>query len=140
MPDNAERWAVDTSMAIAALDAGHAAHTFSRDFVRAERPALAGHAAIETYAVLTRMPGALSVDPPTASDLIRHVFPTMLELPVGTITPLLERLGRAGLAGGAVYDALVAEAARSTGHRLASRDQRARRTYDLVGVDYQLFT
>jgi hypothetical protein len=39
-----------------------------------------------------------------------------------------------GIAGGAVYHALVALAAAERGADLASRDARARSTYDAVGV------
>jgi predicted nucleic acid-binding protein len=41
---------------------------------------------------------------------------------------------RLGIAGGAVYDALVALAAKEHGAALATRDARARGTYDAVGV------
>ncbi len=43
-------------------------------------------------------------------------------------------LGGLGIAGGAVYDALVALAAKEHGLALATRDARARGTYDAVGV------
>ena len=43
-------------------------------------------------------------------------------------------LSRIGIAGGAVYDALVALAAREHGAPLATRDARARGIYDAVGV------
>ncbi len=43
-------------------------------------------------------------------------------------------LGRLGIAGGAVYDALVALAAAEHGAELATRDGRARATYETVGV------
>lgn len=43
-------------------------------------------------------------------------------------------LGRLGIAGGAVYDALVALAAAEHGADLATRDNRARATYETVGV------
>lgn len=43
-------------------------------------------------------------------------------------------LSRLGIAGGAVYDALVALAAKEHGAALATRDARARGTYDAVGV------
>jgi len=43
-------------------------------------------------------------------------------------------LSRIGIAGGAVYDGLVALAAREHGMSLATRDARARGTYDAVGV------
>ena len=43
-------------------------------------------------------------------------------------------LSRLGIAGGAVCDALVALAAKEHGAALATRDARARGTYDAVGV------
>lgn len=54
-----ELYACDTSMAIAALDPNHEGHGASRRRVVETRPALAGHAAFETYAVLTRLPPPL---------------------------------------------------------------------------------
>jgi toxin FitB len=47
---------------------------------------------------------------------------------------LPDTLSRLGIAGGAVYDALVALAAKEHGAALATRDARARGTYDAVGV------
>jgi predicted nucleic acid-binding protein len=138
MPTNAERWAVDTSVAVAALDAGHAAHEPCRHVVLTRRPGLAGHAAFETLSVLTRLPGPLAVDPPTASQLIMSVFPEVYWLDNEAATELINRLGTIGIMGGAIYDALVGEAARVHGVPLLTRDLRARRTYDLVGVDYEL--
>ena len=136
MPTNAERWAVDTSVAVAALDAGHAAHADCRAAVRERRPALAGHAAFETYSVLTRLPGQLAVDAPTASSIIAAVFPSVHWLDDEAAATLLARLGVLGITGGAVYDALVGEAARVNRATLLTRDLRARRTYELLGVDY----
>lgn len=135
-PDG-DRCCVDTSVAVAALDAAHAAHTVCRDLVRERRPSLAGHAAFETYSVLTRMPGPLSVDAPTAADILAQVFPNVRWLAPEHAAGLLVRCGVIGITGGAIYDALVAEAARTNGCVLFTRDQRARRTYDLIGVDYE---
>ena len=45
-----------------------------------------------------------------------------------------DTLSRLGIAGGAVYDALVALAAKEHGAALATRDARARGTYDAAGV------
>lgn len=134
----AEGWAVDTSVAIAALDAGHAAHSASLAAVRRYRPALAGHTAYEVYAVLTRLPGQLAVDPTDAAALIDRVFPDVVWLGPADNQALRRRLAATGIVGGAVYDALVGEAARVSGRRLLTRDLRARRTYDLVGVDHVL--
>jgi hypothetical protein len=47
---------------------------------------------------------------------------------------LPDTLSRLGIAGGAVYDALVALAAKDHEVALATRDARARGTYDAVGV------
>jgi hypothetical protein len=47
---------------------------------------------------------------------------------------LLVRRGTLGITGGAVYDALVGEAARINNRTLLTRDLRARRTDDLLGV------
>jgi predicted nucleic acid-binding protein len=43
-------------------------------------------------------------------------------------------LSHLGIVGGAVYDGLVALAAKEHGLALATRDARARGTYDAVGV------
>lgn len=131
------RWAADTSVAVAALDAAHAAHASCMAVARERRPALAGHAAFETFSVLTRMPGPLSVDAPTAAEALRLAFPTVVWLTREAAEGLLHRLGPIGITGGAVYDALVGEAARANGHRLLTRDHRASRTYDLIGVSYE---
>lgn len=138
VPTSAESFAVDTSVAVAALDATHAAHPPCRAAVQARRPALAGHAAFEAHAVLTRLPGPLAVDAPVAGDLLERVFPRVLWLEPDHAIALLRRLGPLGVTGGAVYDALVGEAARWHGATLLTRDRRALRTYDLVGVDHEL--
>lgn len=138
MPSNADRYAADTSVAVAALDAGHASHGICRAAVIEHRPALAGHASFETYSVLTRMPGQLAAAPSSASDALRRLFPETCWLNEAAATALLVNCGAVGISGGAVYDALVGEAARVNERRLLTRDQRARRTYDLLGVDYEL--
>lgn len=132
-----DSWAVDTSVAVAALDQSHEAHAACRAVVLKHRPALAGHAAFETLAVLTRLPGNLRVDPATACQLIGEAFPDQCWLDARHQAALLRRLGPLGLAGGSVYDALVATAAHSNGRRLLSRDTRAERVYQLIGVDHQ---
>ena len=55
--------------------------------------------------------------------------------PAERLLPLLSRLTHAGVHGGRVYDALVAETARVAGLALISLDTRARPTYDAVGVE-----
>ncbi|MFN0092170.1 MAG: PIN domain-containing protein [Acidimicrobiales bacterium] len=137
MATSAEGWATDTSVAVAALDRGHAAHALCAAAVRSIRPALAGHAAWETFSVLTRMPGQLALDAPTAASVIGRTFPRVCWLAPDAAQALFARLSTIGLIGGAVYDALVGEAARTNGCRLLTRDLRARRTYELLGVVHE---
>ncbi|MCL2092193.1 MAG: type II toxin-antitoxin system VapC family toxin [Micrococcales bacterium] len=131
-------FATDTSVAVAALDANHAAHAACRERVMATGAALSGHAAFETYSVLTRMPGAMRLDAPTAAEILRVAFPHRCWLDAPASDALLARCGPLGIVGGAVYDAQVGEAARVNGRTLLTRDRRAQRTYDLLGVTYEL--
>ena len=48
------------------------------------------------------------------------------------------RLAQLGIAGGAVYDALVAVAAAEHGVTLATRDRRAAETYRALDIDFEL--
>jgi predicted nucleic acid-binding protein len=132
------RWAVDTSVAVAALDESHGAHSECRRVAMARRPALSGHAAFETYSVLTRLPGALGIAAPTAMEALALAFPDRCWLGARHQAQLLARLGAVGITGGMVYDALVGEAAKQDGRVLLTRDARATRTYDLLGVRYEL--
>lgn len=139
MPDSAEgRWAVDTSVAVAAVDASHEAHGLCRELARSRRPALAGHAWFETYSVLTRLPGPSRVEPSVAADVLSRAFPDRCWLHPEHHAALAGRLGVLGIAGGMVYDALVGEAARRARRVLLTRDVRAVRTYDMIGVRYEL--
>ena len=138
MPTNADRWAVDTSVAVAALDSSHTAHKSCVEIVRRLSPGLAGHAAFETYSVLTRMPGPLTISGPTATELLRRVFPDVLWLNPKTARGLVAKFGVVGITGGGVYDGLIGAAAHQHVCILLTRDQRAKRTYDLLGYRYQL--
>jgi hypothetical protein len=133
----AGRWALDTSVAVPALDSSHAAHGECRRIAQARRPSLAGHAAFETFSVLTRMHGPLSIAAPTAQEAIDLAFPERSWLTPSQSTRLLMRLGSIGITGGMVYDALVGEASRVDDRVLLTRDARATRTYDLLGVRYE---
>jgi predicted nucleic acid-binding protein len=125
---------VDTSVAVPLLVQTHTAHTEVVRWWDGREVALSGHALAETYSVLTRLPGDLRLAPADAARLIaeRFVEPLILESDVARRFPDL--LSRLGIAGGAVYDALVALAAREHGASLATRDARAKPTYEAVGV------
>src|SRR3954454_23708590 len=91
---------------------------------------LSGHAAVETYAVLTRLPGDLRLTPADAARLIRARFGPPLLIGLKTSRRLMGILSEHGIAGGATYDALVALAAAERGADLATRDARGRSTYE----------
>ena len=95
---------------------------------------LAGHAAIEAYSVLTRLPGAQRVSAATALRIIQHNFPASHELSAVAAAGALERFRDAEIAGGAVYDGLVALAAQEAGIPMLTCDRRALVTYARLGV------
>ncbi len=134
MPAAAEPLALDTSVAIPLLVATHAAH---RDVVRwwdGRGVVLSGHAVAETYSVLTRLPGDIRLSPDDAATLMAARFGPPLTLTDEIAANVPELLAGMGIAGGAVYDALVALPAAARGATLATRDARARSTYEAVGV------
>jgi toxin FitB len=126
--------AVDTSVAIPLLVQTHVEHAAVTRWLAHRAVALSGHAAVETYSVLTRLPGDLRVAPTDAARLIHERFTTPLPLSSTTSARLYDVLADLGIAGGAVYDALVALAAIEHDAELATRDARARATYETVGA------
>lgn len=126
--------AIDTSVAIPLLVRSHHEHDAVVRWWNGQELALSGHALAETYSVLTRLPGDARLDPADAARLIKARFSPALMLSSARARKLPDTLSQLGLAGGTVYDALVALAAREHGAALATRDARARGTYDAVGV------
>ena len=127
--------AVDTSVAVPLLVRSHQHHA---DVVRwwgGQELALSGHALAETYSVLTRLPGDARLSVADAARLLDTRFVTPLMLSDPHARKVHVTLSRLGIAGGAVYDGLVALAAKEHGVALATRDARARGTYDAVGVE-----
>jgi toxin FitB len=96
--------------------------------------ALSGHALAETYSVLTRLPGDARLAADDAARLLDMRFTTPMVLSGEQAGRAHATLSQMGVVGGAVYDALVALAAKENGATLATRDARARGTYDAVGV------
>jgi predicted nucleic acid-binding protein len=130
--------ALDTSVAIPLVVQTHQAHDAVRRWWNGREVALSGHALVETYSVLTRLPGDLRLATADAARLLKERFVEPLALGPDTSAALPEILSRLGVAGGAVYDAIVALAAAEHGATLATRDLRARTTYEAVGVSVVL--
>jgi toxin FitB len=127
--------AVDASVAVPLLVRSHHDHAAVVRWWNGQEIALGGHALAETYSVLTRLPGDARLAPADAARLLNARFSAPLVLSASRSRKLPDTLSRLGLAGGAVYDALVALAAKEHGAALATRDARARGTYDAVGVE-----
>lgn len=126
--------ALDTSVAIPLLVQTHSAHDAVVHWWDKRTIALSGHAVAETYSVLTRLPGDLRVAPADAAQLLRARFVAPLQLKPETAARLPEILSELGIAGGAVYDALVGLAAVEHAATLATRDGRAAATYEAIGA------
>lgn len=88
--------------------------------------------------MLTRLPGDARVAAADAATLIDENFAAPLLLSTDAVRNAHRELARRGIAGGAVYDGLVALAAREHGKLLATRDARARSTYEALGVAVEL--
>lgn len=132
-----DRWACDTSVAVAALDPSHEAHPASRRALIECRPALAGHAMFETYSVLTRLPLPLRLTAVQAASVLAQAFPDECWLDATGTGELRQRLAALDIVGGSVYDALVGQAAATNGRTLLTRDRRAERTYRSLGIAYR---
>lgn len=131
---------VDTSLAVPLVLISHEAHASVNASVGGRSVALAGHAAHETYAVLTRLPGDARLVPRDAVRLLSDRFDPAVVLDARSARAALAVLADLEIAGGATYDGLIGLAARSSGLPLASRDRRAEGTYRRLGVEVELLT
>lgn len=88
--------------------------------------------------MLTRLPPPQRLSPAAALRLEANNFPASRFLSATDTGELLREFAAAGLTGGAVYDGLVAAAAREHGLPLITCDRRAEPTYRALGVNYEL--
>lgn len=125
---------VDTSVAVAAMLGDHESRPAVVAALAGTRPGLAGHAWFETYSVLTRLPAPQRRPAQEISSALDRNFPETRWLSQAASTELAARCASLGIAGGAVYDALVAAVALAEDLPLFTRDLRAVGTYQAVGV------
>jgi predicted nucleic acid-binding protein len=130
--------AVDTSVAVPLLAASHPAHDAVTEALAGRDLRLTAHSLAETYSVLTRLGGDRRVEPVDAALLIDVRFGPTLALPESSAVAAHLILSAAGLAGSAVYDALVALAAKLNDAVLVTRDQRAFGTYTALDAEYEV--
>lgn len=131
-------WLADTSVAIPLVQAAHAAHTHVNDVVGDRSVGLPAHAALETYSVLTRLPGDARLTPTDAATLIAARFGHIAAIDVAAQLGLVGQLAAAHVAGGATYDALIGITASGHGATLLTRDTRAAATYTALDITYEL--
>ena len=128
----------DTSVVVAGLTGWHEAHRTSLGALRGITR-LPGHVLVETTAVLTRLPGGRAIAPADVVARLRAEFPEdPLCLSPGEHTEFLERVGRARIVGGAIYDAMVGFSAVTADALLRTRDRRAAQTYEAMGGKIEL--
>lgn len=90
-------------------------------------PGTAWHCCLEFYSVATRLPPEFRLTPEDANELLREeVFGRLIvhDLPGGERAGLFEAAARERIAGGRIYDAHIAELARSAGARVIVTDNR----------------
>ena len=129
---------VDTSVVGAAFSPWHDAHAAAITVMQG-LPHTVSHCLLEVYSVLTRMPAPFRAPADVAARYVQRQFGDRVLHPGReTLEALPTRMATLGVSGGAVYDGLIAETARVHAATLVSLDQRAVRTYHLVGADHRL--
>jgi toxin FitB len=132
-----QRWAVDTSVSVPRVHAGHSHHSIVKEAIGERKVHLSGHALAETYAVLTRLPN-VQLTARQVAELIDDDFLVPLVLSPQTFIQAHQEFSKLGITGGAVYDGLVGLAARESGATLLTMDTRASATYDALGVKTEM--
>ncbi len=140
MPTNGDGVDVlaDTSVAVAVVVEDHEHHASTLRALGTRRLGLAGHAAFETFSVLTRLPSPARRSPEAVVRLMSANFPSIKHLTPSAAEALFSKFASLGIAGGSVYDALVGAAAAESGLVLLTRDVRAIPVYRALQVDIEV--
>jgi hypothetical protein len=97
------------------------------------------HVLVEAYSVLTRLPPPHRARADLVVSFLAERFPgAPLMLPARAHSAVIAESARAGLSGGAVYDALIAATVCHADGTHFSRDQRARTVYDTMRVRHEM--
>lgn len=131
--------AVDSGVIVAAFASWHEAHADAADEVRG-RPRVAAHALLEAYSVLTRLPSPHRAPAALAAEFLSAAFPDdpLVLTPAQHRTFVTSQLEELQIAGGACYDALIAETVRSAQGTVVTLDLRALRTYRKIGCPAEI--
>ncbi|MFT4233952.1 MAG: PIN domain-containing protein [Microbacterium sp.] len=129
----------DTSVLVPALLPAHEHHALCRRDIRPVSTVPA-HVLLETYRVLTSLPGAHRVPPAAASEALHALGWSPRQLSASKYLPLIAQLATSKRGGGPIFDAQIAATCTQHGLRLLTLDQRAVPTYDAFGLDYTLLS
>ncbi|HET8928062.1 MAG TPA: PIN domain-containing protein [Microbacterium sp.] len=128
--------ACDTSILIPLVAPWHP----DRDTVLTHTAAISSvpaHALLECFSVLTRLPPPHRAPPAAAAAVLAALSMAPIALAAHQQRELIIDCAAIGISGGAVYDALIGATAAAHGLMLLTRDARARRTYDALGIEYR---
>jgi predicted nucleic acid-binding protein len=133
--------AADTSVLVASFASWHEHHDLA--FTALDRvDAVIAHCLLETYSVLTRLPAPHRMTPDVVTAYLTQSFGRLMvfALPAAEQRRLIGTCSAEGLAGGAIYDALIAATCVHSGLKLITLDGRARSTYAVLGTDHELLS
>lgn len=113
----------DTSVLVAAVVEPHPLHSRALPWLTRAKAGefgflVASHTLAELYAVLTTLPTSPRISPGTAWRLVYENvegFAKVVSLSSSDYRSTIKQMAELGLAGGAVYDALIARAAQKSG-------------------------
>lgn len=130
--------AAGTSVVVAAFASWHEGHEAALHSLR-RGARLPAQVLVESYSVLTRLPPPHRAAAGVVEAFLAERFPEApLTLPGSEYRALLRAMAGAEVAGGAIYDALIAATAKHSAAVLLTRDRRAAATYDKVGARYDM--
>jgi predicted nucleic acid-binding protein len=125
----------DSSVVIAAFSSWNEYHEAAIEAIGDVRD-LVAHVELETYSVLTRLPEPLQMEPELVAQFLCEDYPgKRMVVSDPERRTLITRFADLSIAGGAVYDGIVAATAAHHGYRLISCDRRAATVYDRLGVE-----
>lgn len=134
--------APDTSVLVAGFEPRHPFHAEAVPVLVDVKASgrLVAHTMAETYAVLSSPSGPFRFEPDAVVAYLDQFLERSdpIQPRAGSYREALDLLGERNRAGGVVYDALIALAARDAGAALVSLDRRAERTYAACGVEARM--
>lgn len=133
------RLTADTSVLVAAFASWHEHHDLA--FAAIGRlDAVVAHCLLETYSVLTRLPAPHRMVADVVASYLDQTFGRheAVALLGSEQQSLVGACVVQGIAGGSVYDALIAATCARANLKLLTLDSRARQTYKLLGAEHQL--